>query len=98
MSWEDIACPDKKWAVEFAKALQRLEYRNKQHRDFVITPKSQLKMCSKTELISKVRALQNTIRQCAVNMGIARNKKNSEYTINADFINNIREIILITEW
>lgn len=61
--------------------------------EFEVTTKAKLKSHSKEALIEEVQRLQTAIREVAIELGIARRAKSSEYAIAIHFAGNIIALI-----
>lgn len=61
--------------------------------EWQVTTKAQLKKCTKEELIDEVHRLQGITREVAVELGVARRSKSSEYTIDVHFVSNLMTLI-----
>lgn len=72
---------------------RKRDARPETHREFEVTTKAQLKSRTKDELVEEVHRLQTNMREIAIEMGIARRSKGSEYTIDPHFCGNVISIL-----
>jgi len=81
------------WAPVPGKEPRRRVMQVGRYIEFEAALKTQLKECTKADLISEVRRLQMLVRNIAVELGICRNKKTSEYAFDSHFVGNIITLI-----
>ena len=83
--------PKKKQHI--TRATHKIPIKSERCVEFEVSSTSQLVKCNKVELVNEVIRLQNTVREVAVELGIARNTLTSGYKIGMHFASAITNLV-----